>query len=124
MQNEIKSLTRRINDDPDKLHGDSTPAVDRLIEIGEPALEPALELISSADRETRMRAQRVLEGVTMRSHGFRPGEGWRDRDAEEAWRQLWASLGNLDWDAPAARRAEAVERWRAWLTARDKELQS
>jgi hypothetical protein len=115
VQNEISSLLRRINDDPDKLHGDSTPAVERLIDLGEPALAPVLELMLASDSDTRLRAQRVLEGVTMASQGFRRGQGWLETEGEERWRRFWASLGNLDWRAPAERRAEAVARWHAYL---------
>jgi hypothetical protein len=120
---ELRELVARINDDPEKAHGDFTPAVRRLIDFGESALAVVLPLMNSTDSDTRIRAQRVLEGVTMASYGFEPGHGWRDQSGEEGWERFWASLGNLDWDLPADRRAEAVERWCAWLAARGRESQ-
>jgi hypothetical protein len=118
MQQEIDSLIASINDDPDKLHSDYTPAAHRLIELGEPALAPALDLMLSDDRITRMRAQRVIEGVTMRLHGFQFGQGWKDNNDELEWRRLWQSLGDLDFDAPVESRTESVELWRRWLADR------
>jgi len=115
MSQDIPSLLARIDEEPDKLHSDMTPAVEALIEIGEPALGPVLELMLSPGRETRMHAQRVLEGVTLRLHGFRPGQGWDDQSREDDWRRFWKSLGDLDWDAPEASRADAVALWREWL---------
>lgn len=115
----IASLITKINEEPDKLHRDRTPAVRALIEIGEPALGPVLELMLAPQRETRLRAQRVLEGVTLRLHGFRPGHGWEDRSHEADWRRFWKSLGDLDWDAPEAERAAAVARWREWVQTRE-----
>lgn len=119
MSPDIPSLLAQIDEEPDKLHSDSTPAVEALIEIGEPALAPVLELMLSPNRETRMRAQKVLEGVTLRLHGFRPGHGWDDRSHEDDWRRFWKSLGGLDWDAPEAERAATVARWREWLRAKE-----
>src|SRR5215210_619511 len=115
MSHDIPSLLAQIDQEPDKLHSDRTLAVEALIEMGEPVLGPVLELMLSPDRETRMHAQRVLEGVTLRFHGFRPGHGWDDRSHEEDWRRFWNSLGDLDWDAPEAERADAVARWREWV---------
>lgn len=115
MQSEIERLARNINEGPDKLHGDYTPAVHGLIEIGEPALPAALDLMLSDDRDTRQRAQRVVEGVTMRAHGFRAGRGWDTGRGEDEWRRFWQSLGDLDYDSPPEARARAVDQWRRWL---------
>ena len=112
---ELEQLIATLNEHPDKLHGDDTPSVMRLIAIGREALGPALALMSSPQSDTRMRAQRVLEGVTMASHGFHRGHGWSRAGGEAEWKQLWASLGDLDWQAPNAVRAESVARWRTWL---------
>lgn len=66
----VKSLISRINDNPDKLHIDLTPAVGQPRRIGKPALLPCLELMLTDDVYTRLRAQRVIEGVVMIQHGF------------------------------------------------------
>jgi hypothetical protein len=112
---EIERLVRQINASPDKLHGDYTPAVLKLIEIGEPALPAVLPLMVSEERETRLRAQRVLEGVTMAMFGFRIGHGWTRPGGEEAWRRLWDDLGGVSAEDSPERRAQAVDRWTRWL---------
>jgi hypothetical protein len=112
---QIERLIDQIDQAPDKLHGDYTPAVYQLIDIGRPALPDALGLMLSAEEPTRLRAQRVLEGITMGLYGFRPGRGWPHERDEEAWRSFWAGLGNLSYDAPAAARKESVRLWRQWL---------
>lgn len=117
-QDEIEKLIERIDENPDWLHSDYTPAVDRLIEIGEPALGPAVELLLSERRVTRMRAQRVLEGVTMRMFGFRPGRGWNSPEQSEEWETLWESLGDISYDDPRESREAAVDSWERWLSER------
>jgi HEAT repeat protein len=34
------------------------------------------------------------------------------------WTALWKANGSYQWNGPDAARAQAVERWRAWLAAR------
>jgi hypothetical protein len=120
MDAEIIELVRAIDDAPDKAHSDYTPAVHRLIEIGEPALPAVLPLLLGDDEVTRLRAQRVLEGVTMALCGFRPGHGWHDGKGEDEWRALWRRLGDLDWQASPARREAAVHKWRRWSEERER----
>ena len=116
----VKTLLARINDDHDILHADYTPAVRELRKIGEPALAPTLELMLSEDLHTRMRAQRVLEGVTMAQHGFVVGQGWKEDGGEERFRKFWFELGDLDYDAPSEKRAASVALWKKWLAGRAK----
>ncbi|HEY4114164.1 MAG TPA: hypothetical protein VGM17_08905 [Rhizomicrobium sp.] len=111
----INELLARLNEAPDKLHSDHTPAVEELIAQGETVIAPVLPYAADGDEPTRMRAQRVLEGITMASLGFVPGKGWPDAAAEDRWRALWHSLGDLDWRAPAAQRVHAIALWQAWL---------
>lgn len=111
---------QRIDVDPDKLHKDYTPAVHRLIEIGEPALNAVLELMAAEDELTRLRAQRVIEGVTMRMNGFDSAQGWSSRQQSDEWRRLWSLLGSLDYKAPLESRVESVKRWKEWLSGRTK----
>jgi len=112
----IDHLIRRISDDPDKLHSDRTPAAAALEEIGLPALGQVLDLMRSSDPMTRLRAQRVVEGITMRHLGFRPGHGWDASENAQAWRRLWKEQGDLDWQAPDAAREESVAMWKRWLS--------
>lgn len=106
----MQELYARLNDDPDLLHADYTPSVHDLIRAGRPALPRALDLMQSDDRATRVRAQRVLEGVTLREYGFVQGEGWKPPDGEAEWRWFWARLGDLRYDGPRTRGRPA---WRS-----------
>jgi hypothetical protein len=119
---EIAALVNRLNQQPDKLHSDNTPAVNELIAIGVPVLEQVLPLMLGENRDTRLRALRVTEMVTMKLHGFRPGSGWLRTGDEHAWRELWKAMGELTADAPASARAAAVGRWMEWLRAQDNPL--
>jgi hypothetical protein len=112
----VQQLYARLNDDPDPLHADYTPAVHELIRVGRPAIAQALDLIVSGDWYTRLRAERVLEGVTLVEHGFVFGQGWSRPGGEAEWRRFWARLGNLDFEAPLDKRAASVALWRAWLS--------
>jgi hypothetical protein len=105
-----------INDHPDAAHGDYTPAVHALIALGLPALRAALPLLVADEEWTRLRAQRVLEGVTrdwvrQRAAPSRP----LSQSSEQAWLALWQENGGYDWRAGARAREAAVARWRGWL---------
>jgi hypothetical protein len=112
VENQIRQLIDTIDDDHDLIHADYTPSVHRLIEIGEPAIIPTLDLMLSDDRLTRMRAQNVLHAITRKLHGFSPGHGWRCKDGEEKWKRFWAGMGDLDWEAPKEQRIASVARWK------------
>jgi hypothetical protein len=114
----LDELVRTINDKPDVLHSDHTPAGDRLIKFGTPAIPRMLDLMLSDDESTRLRAQRVLEGITLEKHGFVFGRGWPSGDShkEDArFRAFWKSLGDLDWQASRTDRERAVKLWREWV---------
>jgi len=116
----VKELCGRINDNPDMLRFDYTPAVHGLIEIGAPAISPALDLMLSDDQDTRLRAERVLEGVTLQDHGFVFGQGWKKPEGEEEWRQFWKHLGSMHYKASRQDRIASIALWRAWLAERQK----
>jgi hypothetical protein len=111
----IDLLIRSINDKPDKLHGDYTPSVHQLIEIGAPALKQVLELMLSDVEDTRLRAQRVIEGITMAMYGFRMGHGWQNEQGPEQWQMFWNSLGELNYDTPIEDRSKSLRKWKQWL---------
>ncbi len=91
-----------INDSPDMLHADRTPAVDTLAEIGLPAIPDVLNLLNSDDRFTRMHAQRALERITLANR------------SRADWQALWEQNGAYNFDAPADQRAHSIEAWRRW----------
>ena len=111
----VDACLRVLNDDPDPLHLDQTPAVQALGALGLAAVPALLDRMAASDRTTRLHAQRALELVLARRHGFRPGQGFADPQAEAAMRTEWTVLGNYAHDAPAKRRAQAVQQWRQWL---------
>lgn len=118
MSDDVARLIAAINEDPDPAHGDLTPAVDALVRLGLPILASVLPLLESADPWTRLRAQRVLEGVTRAwVHERTPARPVTPK-ADYDWLALWEGNGNFQWDATAERRAHALTRWRAWLEAR------
>jgi hypothetical protein len=110
-------LAAAIDEHPDPAHGDYTPAVHALVRAGLPALPAVLPLLESPDVFTRLRAQRVLEGVTRAWVKARTPALPLTRRADRAWMQLWRENGDYDWEAAPAARAAAVERWRAWVAA-------
>jgi hypothetical protein len=116
MKDEIAKLIAKIDDDPDILHTDYTPAVHKLIKIGKPAIDPVLDLMLASDKLTRLRAQRVLEGITMKTFGFVVGQGWTKDKGEMMFKEFWTKLGDLNWEADAEMRKNAVKKWREWLS--------
>lgn len=115
MNDDVHALVAAINEQPDPAHGDLTPAVHALVRLGLAALPAVLPLLEAEDRWTRLRAQRVLEGVTRNWVRERTPERPMTRKADYAWLALWQQNGSYDWEAPAEARAAAIARWRAWL---------
>jgi len=107
-----------INDAPDPLHHDVTPAVTALARRGVGVLPSVLRLLDSPDALTRQRAQKVLERVTFND----VSEAVKPRPLSDAaasqWAALWAQNGAYQWDAPEPQRRAAIERWRTWIVDR------
>jgi HEAT repeat protein len=116
----LAACLKTLNDAADELHLDMTPSVQALGEMGLKAAPALLELLLHDDEMTRLHAQRALELILSRRHGFRPGRGFPSRAAEEAMRAEWRANGDYDYSAEPEARARAMERWREWL-ARTKE---
>ena len=113
---QVEDLLKRINENPDLLHRDSTPAVKELIRLGLPSLRYGLlELLLSNDPETRLRAERVLTGVTMAEMGFLLGVGWSKPEQEMKWRRLWKSNGAYDWESSPVSRRSSYAKWQQWV---------
>ena len=107
-----------INDAPDPLHHDVTPAVLALSRMGIRVLPAILPLLESSDASTRQRAQKVLERVTFSD----VSDAVKPRPLSEAataqWTALWERNGSYQWDAPEQQRRAAIARWRQWIADR------
>ena len=120
IEQKVDALIAKIDENPDILHSDYTPAVSELVRIGEPALPMVLPLMEHANEMTRLRASHVLEIVTMEMHGFSWGHGWNKEGGEAKWRAFWHSLGDLRYDASLAERQTAMRLWYEWIRTRKK----
>ena len=109
----IDALVRGLDDDPDPLHLDMTPAVQALGEIGTDAVPALAGPLGSPSQDTRLRAQRALEAIVQRRHGFAPGRGFPGGQAEQDARDELAEIG-YDFEAEPSERAAAIERLRVW----------
>jgi hypothetical protein len=116
-QSDISSLVRTLDADPEPLHSDFTPSVQRLIELGLPGAAAVVDLFDAPESTTRLHAQRVVEGVVMRRNGWLPNRGYPDRGAEQKTKELLKANGSYRYDAPPAKRVAATKRWRAWVKA-------
>jgi hypothetical protein len=108
----LEACLRTLDDAPDPLHADRTPAVQCLIEIGEPALAPLIDRLASDDGDTRLHAERAVQGITRRRFGF-DGFSWPD-GAMKRWMDWWDGIGFESADV-AHSRAAAIERLRTGL---------
>jgi len=106
VSDEIATLVENINASPEPLHADFTSEVRALVRSGLPAARAVLPLLMSPDELTRLRAQRVLEGVSRNVLADTWGGDWA---------LLWHENGDYQWRAAAEKRQAAVEKWWAWL---------
>lgn len=111
----IAELVANINEDPDLDNAEFTPAVDRLIDIGRPALPSCCELLLTGDEITRIRARRVIQDITLEMHGFRPGRGWRVGADFEKWDEFWKAMGDLHDKQTLEERIRFVNNIKLWL---------
>jgi hypothetical protein len=112
----IAELLARLDDEPDMLHADYTPAVWALCAHGLEGAVAVLDALESPEVMTRLHASRVLSCGVSRHFGWRPGQGYPDGSAgEERFRMIWRDNGDYAHDAPAEARAASVRAWRAWL---------
>ncbi|NMQ29433.1 hypothetical protein E4Q23_17680 [Candidatus Accumulibacter phosphatis] len=106
MSDEIASLVEHIHRSPEPLHADFTAEVRALVRLGLPAARAVLPLLMSPDELARLRAQRVLEGVSRHVLADTWGGDWA---------LLWHDNGDYHWRDAAEKRQAAVDRWLAWL---------
>ena len=112
---DIRQLLRAIDDEPDKLHGDFTPAVLKLMTKGLAAAKAVLPLLNSEDSASRARAYRVLEGVIKIRNGWIPGRGYKDREGQDRTQATLAANGNYHAQMEEPQRLASIEKWRRWL---------
>lgn len=111
----LAELLAELDIQPDELHGDITPAVLALVELGWVAAPALLDHMQAESADTRLHAQRAFEGILMRDFGFVRGRGFASADDERRFRELWTTYGSYAHDDSEARRNIAVEAWRGWL---------
>jgi HEAT repeat protein len=111
----LEAAIQTINDAPNQMHLDLTPSVFALGGMGLSAVTALLDLMMNDDENTRLHAQRALEMIVGRQHGFEIGHGFPTPDAEQQALAQWQANGNFDYAAPAEARGAAVEKWRDWL---------
>lgn len=111
----ITDLLSRIDEAPDDLHNDMTPAVHQLADMGWQAAPGLLDLMTSDSTDTRLHAQRALEGILARDLGFVPGQGFTLAAGEDRFRAIWSRNSSYAYDAAPELRAKAVSTWRQWL---------
>lgn len=116
---DLARLVASLDDDPDPLHLDFTPAVHALIDRGCAGALAVVDLLDAPDELTRLHAERVVEGAAMAYHGWVAGRGYADGAlGEERVRALLAANGGYSYDAAPEVRRAAVPRWRHWLEER------
>src|SRR5713101_6699429 len=110
----IRQLLRAINDEPDELHGDFTPAVLKLMTRGLAAAKAVLPLLNSQDSGSRARAYRVLEGVVKIRNGWVPGQGFKDPQGQEKTLATLQANGDYRAQMEEPQRLAAIAKWRRW----------
>lgn len=110
----MEACLRTLNDGEDMLHLDYTPAVRCLTEIGQPALDPLLPYLLRDDEITRLRAQRAVEGITIRLFQV---NNENQAEVEARWRKWWKEMG-YSYDADPETRQAGVAKIRAWIENR------
>ncbi len=112
---DVRALVAALDDGASPAHLDVTPAVTALAALGRRAVPALLGALASESEMTRLHAQRALEGILEREHGFVPGRGFPTPADEEALRAEWRANGSYDYAAEPAARAAAIALWRRRL---------
>lgn len=114
----IPELVLHLDDDPDELHVDFTPAVWALCEHGLDGAAAVLPLLEAPDTMTRMHASRALSCAVSRWFGWQPGHGYAPGSgAETRFEAAWTANGAYAWDADAGARHASRVLWEAWIAA-------
>jgi hypothetical protein len=113
-RNDVAEIVKKIDDSPDPLHRELTPAAHRLIKIGQAALPSVIPLLASDNSDTRIHAACVLSCVTEEMCGHELGTSRTDEEWSK-WKALWERMGDYRTDSLPERRTECVRRWTAWV---------
>lgn len=114
----VAHLIATIDDDPDVLHGDITPAVTALCGLGLDGAIAVAPLLDAPTAPTRMHAGRALACAVARWLGYQAGDDDGRSGARRRFEQAWRANGAYNPDAAPAARQAARARWTAWLAAR------
>jgi hypothetical protein len=115
VERELAAMIATLDDKPDELHLDITPSVLKLITFGLRGVAAVIDFLNAPRLETRLRAQRVLEGGVGVHMGWKVGQGFPDKTAEQRFRGLVRNNGNYSAHAPEDERKKAMRKWREWL---------
>jgi len=116
-------LIETLDENPDELHVDITPAVLKLISFGLHGAAAVIDFLNAPRLETRLRAQRVLEGAVGAHLGWKAGQGFPNRTTEREFHDLVSNNGNYSARAAEQKRKEAIRKWREWLAKEQKKSQ-
>lgn|SRR5262249_2050414 len=111
----LEACLRTIDDSPEMLHFEITPAVRALTKMGLPALNAVLPLLDAEDERTRQHAQKVFEQVTLDEIEREMKIAAHSPSATAEWQRLWDGNGAYQWNHAAAERRAAIERWQRWI---------
>jgi hypothetical protein len=75
---EVEQLAEHLSEGPFRLHGDLTPAVLQLSEIGPVVLPRMFEMMVGDRADHRVHAQSVIKRVSQQMYGFTPARAGRE----------------------------------------------
>lgn len=111
----MNACLNTINDAASEAHLDITPSVSALADMKLQVVPELLKLMMHHDEMTRLHAQRVLEQLLNKSHGFIHGRGFASQEDGDKAQAEWQDNGNYDYAADEATRAAAIAKWQQWL---------
>lgn len=110
----FQALQVTINDCPDPLHFERTPAVDSLVERGLAALPTVFGLMESDRERSRQRGQYVLVSIVLANITQLIKPKPLPSVAQKVWEDLRQANGSYQWDAPESSRSASVRSWKRW----------
>jgi len=111
----LEACIKTIDDAADFAHGDVTPSVLSLANIGEDVLLNTLPLLNNENSETRQHAQKVFELVSYNkvNNLYKPRA--LSDVARHKWNELWETNGAYHWGKPEQGRLLSMELWKRWI---------
>jgi hypothetical protein len=110
----LSALQATINDCPDPLHYEQTPAVQSFIELGRAGLPAVFMLMDSSDEQIRRRGYYVLVHVVLQEIHRQLESRHSVQAAQQEWQNLQNANGSYQWDAPESLRRSSLELWKRW----------